>query len=311
VNGTVLWASFATGDIISFHNTTAFTPCGGARSLTIVPAVNRTSGYAISIAGCGNGILENLAINSSGSFAIGNGIHFSDSSGSLASTIFVRAVSMYIHGAFTAIRIDGASDRYFSHLSLSGDYPTPTAGSRGIVMTASGGDWFSDIESDLFEIGVEISPASGQAVQWAHFNNVLADSNSSTGYHFGGSGAINGISCVRCWASTNGIATINGRGIEINNGTGLSFTDSRVINNGGHGFETTSGTADIAITGGIFTGNCGGMSHRRRAWNRLDRHERVPHLRCPVGRHRGPVQHPGLRHLHQHRVRQLHRHRQR
>lgn len=253
--GTTLWASFATGDVISFSNSTAFTPCGGVRSLTISPSVNRTSGYAIAIAGCGSGNFENLAINST-SNAIGNGMHFSDTSGTLASTIFVRAVTMYIHGAFTAIRIDGANDRYFSHLSLSGDYPTPTAGSRGILITGSGGDWFSDIESDLFEIGVELSPASGQAVQWAHFNNVLADTNSSMGFHFGGTGTISGISCVRCWASTNGTANYNGRGFEVNNGIGLTFTDSRVINNGGQGFNVTSGAADINIAGGIFTGNC-------------------------------------------------------
>jgi len=254
-NGTTLFASFTTGDIISFKSTTPFTPCGGVRSLTIAPTVNRTGGYAIAIAGCGNANLENLNIDSMGN-AIGNGIHLGDSTGAFASTIFVRAVTMFIHGAFTAIRIEGGGDRFLSHLSLSGDRPTPTVGSRGIVITSSGGDWFSDIESDLFEIGVEISPAAGQAVQWGHFNNVLADSNSSMGFHFGGSGLISGISCVRCWASSSGIATINGRGIEINNGTGLTFTDSRVINNGGHGFETTSGTSDIAISGGIFAGNC-------------------------------------------------------
>ena len=48
----------------------------------------------------------------------------------------------------------------------------------------------------------------------------------------------------------------DGRGFRIERGSGLSFTDSRVINNGGHGFETTSGTADVAISGGVFTGNC-------------------------------------------------------
>jgi hypothetical protein len=253
--GTTLWASFATGDIISFSNSTPYTPCGGVRSLTISPSVNRTSGYAIAIAGCGSGNFENLAINST-SNAIGNGMHFSDSSNSLASTIFVRAVTIFIHGAFTAIRIDGANDRFFSHLSLSGDYPTPTAGSRGILITSSAGDWFSDIESTLFEIGVELSPGSGQSVLWANFNNVLADTNSWMGFHFGGTGAIDGISCVRCWASTNGTASGGGRGFEVNNGSGLTFTDSRVINNGGQGFNVTSGAADINIAGGIFAGNC-------------------------------------------------------
>jgi hypothetical protein len=124
------------------------------------------------------------------------------------------------------------------------------------VITDSGGDWFGDVESVLFEVGVEIAPSTGHSVAWASFQNVLADTNSLYGFSFDGTGSVLGLSCTRCWASSNGIGTVNGRGIRIATGSGLTFTDSRVINNGGHGVEVTSTPTDVAFSGGIFTGNC-------------------------------------------------------
>jgi hypothetical protein len=248
--GTVLSAGFATGDIIKLGNvTTPFSPCGGVRDLSIQSSVTRTSGYAIAVAGCEQGVIENLRIQTQG----GHGLRFSDSSDTLAAIFFVRALDVEIQGAFTAIQIDGSNERHFNNLWLRGTLAT---GSRGIVITATGGDWFGDVESVLFETGVSLAPPSGKFLGWANFQNVLADSNTLYGFHFSGAGTISGISCVRCWSSSNGINTVNGRGFRIETGSGLSFTDSRVINNGGHGFETTSGTADIAISGGLFTGNC-------------------------------------------------------
>lgn len=248
--GTKLIAGFSTGDIIKLGNvTTPFSPCGGVRDLSITSDITRTSGYAIAVAGCEQGVIENLRIQTQG----GNGLRFSDSSDSLASIFFVRALDIEIQGAFTAIQIDGALERHFSNLWLRG---TSAAGSRGIVSTSSGGDWFNDVESVMFEIGVSIVPPSGKSVSWGNFENVLADSNTLYGFYFTGAGLINGISCVRCWSSTNGITSVNGRGFRIETGKGLSFTDSRVINNGGHGFEVATGPTDIAISGGIFTGNC-------------------------------------------------------
>jgi hypothetical protein len=248
--GTVLTASFATGNIIALGNsTTAFSPCGGVRDLMINSSVSRTSGYAIAVNGCEQGILENLRIATQG----GHGIRFSNGSNGLASIFSVRAVDIEIQGAFTAIQIDGANDRFFKDLWLRG---SSTAGSRGIVITESGGDWFGDVESVQFEIGVEIAPSSGHIVAWSNFQNVLADTNTLYGFSFSGTGSILGLSCMRCWAATNGINTVNGRGMRIARGSGLTFTDSRVINNGGHGVEVTSTPTDIAFSGGIFTGNC-------------------------------------------------------
>ena len=248
--GTVLQASFATGNIISLGNSTAaYSPCGGVRDLMIGSTVARTSGYAIAVNGCEQGILDNLRIQTNG----GHGIRFGDGMGHLAAIFSVRAVDIEIHGAFTAIQIDGSNDRYFTDLWLRGD---GAAGSRGIAITESGGDWFKDVEAVVFEIGVSVAPPAGKWVAWMNFNNVLADSNTLDGFLFGGSGAITGISCERCWASSNGISTLNGRGFQIDLGSGLSFVDSRVIDNGGHGLAAGPGASDIAISGGIFTGNC-------------------------------------------------------
>jgi hypothetical protein len=245
--GTKLVASFAIANIISFGANPPFSPCGGVRNLSITSSVQRVAGHAIVVNGCEQGVLENLRIDTNG----GHGIRFSDGANSLASIFFVRSVDIEIHGAFTAIDINGANDRYFDHVWLRGDR---APGSRGIRITQSGGDWWNDIESVLFEIGVDVVPPSGKEASWINFNNVLADTNRLHGFRF--TGQSRGISCVRCWASTNGSQTLFARGILVEAGTGITFTDPRVLNNGGHGIELRQSASDIAISGGIITGNC-------------------------------------------------------
>lgn len=248
--GTVLQATFATGNVISLGNPAAnFSPCGGVRDLMITSSVTRSSGYAIAVSGCEQGVLENLRIQTTG----GHGIRFSDGAGQLASIFAVRSVDIEIQGAFTAIQIDGANDRYFTDLWLRGN---GAAGSRGIVVTESGGDWFKDVEAVVFEVGISFVPPEGKWITWSNLNNVLADTNTLYGFHFGGSGAITGLSCGRCWSASNGLSTLNGVGFQIDRGSGLSFVDSRVINNGGHGLVAGAAVSDLAISGGIFTGNC-------------------------------------------------------
>lgn len=249
MGGTILSTTAQTGNIIELGNTTtAFAPCGGVRDMTIHSS-GRTAGYAIAVAGCQEGVLENLHIETNG----GNGIRFSDANDSLAAIFFVRAVTLWIQGAFTAVQLDGSSERHFSNLWLQGNQ---TAGSAGIVVTASGGDWFKDVESVLFETGVSVAPASGKFVGWLNFDNVLADQNTLHGFSFAGSGGTQGVSCSRCWSSSNGLTNVNGRGFYISNGNALSFVDSRVLNNGGHGVEVGSSPKDISIIGGVFAGNC-------------------------------------------------------
>lgn len=172
----------------------------------------------------------------------------------------MRALDVEIVGAFTAVRIDGSLEQHLTNSWLRGDF---TPGSRGIVITDTGGTWVRDVDVVQFEVGVSLEPAAGKLVAWSHFDNVLADSNTSHGFQFVGAGGIPGFSCVRCWTSSNGfdpvsqaITNINARGMYIGNGLGLSFAESRVINNGGHGLEVGSGARDIEISGGIFAGNC-------------------------------------------------------
>lgn len=247
--GTILETTATTGNMIELGNpASAFAPCGGVRDMTLYSS-GRTSGNAILVSGCQEGSLENLHIETHG----GDGVQFSDSNDSLAAIFFVRRLTVWIDGAFTAIKVLGSSERHFSNLWLQG---SSTAGSKGISITRSGGDWFKDIESVLFEIGVELSPPAGSLVGWLNFDNVLADTNTLHGFNFDGSGAISGVSCMRCWASSNGMSTTAGRGFRVAAGAGLTFTDSRVINNGGHGVEVGGAPTDIAIQGGIFAGNC-------------------------------------------------------
>jgi hypothetical protein len=265
--GSRLVATFASGDIVRFGQPALpFARCGGIRDLSIQSSVPRTAGSSIFIGGCEHGIIDNVRIEAQG----GHGIRFADGGGlnsKLATVWFVRNLDIEIRGAFTGIWLDGGTTtRYFTDLFVRGNY---TPGSIGMHIADSRGDYFKDIEVVQFERGVLFQPLAGQEVVWDNFVNVLADTNRSHGFQFNPAGGlIRGVSCVRCWSGTNGARLVdqngvetyagdlNARGILIQGGEGLTFTDSRVINNGGHGFEVLASARDIEISGGIFTGNC-------------------------------------------------------
>lgn len=260
LGGTTLLATFSTGDIIALGKTSAaYSFCGSVRDMNIKSAVTRTSGYAIAIAGCEKGTIENVHIENPDG---GHGIHFGNTSGAHAHLVRVNNVTIENRGgAFTAIRIDSGQSRYFTNLNLRGPaYISEAAavGSRGIVITQTGGDAFVDVESNQFEVGVLLSPPTDKIVEWTSFVNVSADQNTVHGFQFlgSGSGLIQGISCVRCWSGTNGLSTINGRGFIVHNGRAITITDSWVVNNGGHGIDVWSAATDVEVSGGVVMGNC-------------------------------------------------------
>lgn len=247
----IIAATFASGNIIQIGNTASpYVYCGDVKDLRIVSTVTRTSGYAIAIAGCQSGTTSNIEIATSG----GNGIRFGDGA-SLAALYHLSQTHIFLTGAFTGLQIDGSNDRYVQGLWIQGNDDN---GSRGIVITETGGDWISDVEVVKVGIGVSVVPPAGKSADWANFNNVLADTNRSHGFLFGGQGALWGISCVRCWSASNGYFANDptASGIKITNGRGLSFSETRVINNAGHGFEIVAPAQDIEINGGLISENC-------------------------------------------------------
>lgn len=245
----ILKTNSASVDVLSFGNTTtAYSPCGGVANLTLASSVTRTAGAAITVDGCEQGEVTNVRIATTR----GDGVHLSPA-GHLATLWFFNHVDIEISGAFTGVKIQGGNDRYFTDMWVRGD--GTTTGSRGVLVTSSGGDWFTNVELVQFEYGFTTAPGAGQTVNWLHLMNVLADTNITHGFHFAASGgSVSGIVCTACWASTNGSSTVNGRGIYIGSGSSYQFTGLRAINNGGHGVELAGGS-DILVSDSLVAGN--------------------------------------------------------
>jgi hypothetical protein len=244
----VIISSAATGDVVAFGNTsTAISPCGGMRGLSIKSSVARTSGAALTIDGCQQGEFQHLELATTG----GDGIHLSPT-GHLCAILHFSDLHIIVTGAFNGILVQGGNDRYFRSAWITGNM---SPGSRGINIQFSGGDWYTDIESVGFEYGVLINPGTGQGVTWGHMVNVLTDSNTSQGYRITSSGGyIWGMTFTAPWASSNGFSSANGRGFYINAGSAILIESPRVINNGGHGIEIAGGTS-VKIIGGVISSN--------------------------------------------------------
>ena len=248
-DASVITASATTGDVVSFGPSPGFTPCGGIRGLSIKSSVTRTAGAALTIDGCQDGEFQNFKLATRG----GDGIHISPT-GHLAAALHFSDFRIASTGAFNGILVQGPySDRYFRSGWINGD---GTAGSRGINIQNSNGDWYTDIETVGSEFGVLINPGPGQGVIWGHMMNVLADQNTSQGFRItsSGNGFIWGMTFTAPWASGNGNTSTNGRGFYIGSGAGLLIENPRVMNNGGHGIEIAGGTG-VKILGGFISAN--------------------------------------------------------
>jgi len=244
---TIIRTTSATANVFSLGNPASpYTPGGGVRDLSITSSVSRTSGYAVKVDGCEQGVLSNLRIATTG----GGGLQFAPSNNSAA--WFVHDISIYTTGAFRAISVEGGNDRYFSNLWLYGDL---TTGSVGIYISKSGADFFRDIEVLRYEVGVWLDPPAGNTVNWLTFDNVLVDNSKQYGWFFYGSGSIYGISLVNCWSGSTATSLTSGHGFIIVNGNGIVLTGTRSINNGGDSLQIGTAVSNLEVNGGLFTGN--------------------------------------------------------
>jgi hypothetical protein len=247
----ILLTNQPTGDVVAFGNVAgAYNYCGGMRGLGIRSNVTRTGGAAVTVDGCAQGQFQNLSLQTTG----GDGIRLCPASGGtgLCSVLYFSDIAITISGAFNGILSQGGNDRYFRAVHM-GEAPgfVNAAGSRGINLQYSGGDWFTDITCAQFEYGVLMNPGSGQGVTWLHMINVLAD-QSIQGFRIASSpgGWIFGLTIQAPWATSP--TTPNGRGIYIGSGSGILIENPRLLNNGGHGIEIAGGTS-IKIVGGLIT----------------------------------------------------------
>jgi len=253
-DATMLLLASSTADGIVFGSATAYATCGGVEHLSFYSTVTRTAGSAIVVDGCSQGRITDLTIQTSG----GHGLEFGRTSSRLAVIWMVSDVTIGLAGAFDGIRLLSGNDRYFTNVFIAGNQ---TTGSRAIYVKNSGGDWFNNIEAVLADVGVLVAPGTGDQVSWPTFYNILADTNKTVGFKFdpSGTGVIRGVTCVACWASSNGAASTSGRGFLLNGGLEYLFSSPRAVNNGGHGLEIGA-VNGVSISGGFFSGNSLGSS---------------------------------------------------
>ena len=259
IDATVLKTTAATGNLFTIGDTgSTYNASGGIRDLSIYTTVARTAHFVIYIDGCEQGIINNVKIGEHGGYDMGGGIYF----GATLSTLWTVSDSVLeIPGPFYAIYLVGGNDQFLDNLWIRGDSTNDT-GAVGIYLLNNGGAWFKDIDIVSFYYGIQIQPGDGNTVSWINMSNVLCDSCVKYGFlidcgHAGG--VTKGLSFISCWAGTNGAALAAARGIYINETAGsvdgIYFVNPRVVDNGGHGIEVTSGPTNVSITGGMVTGN--------------------------------------------------------
>lgn len=240
------------GDIFRFGNVaTPFGHCGGLYDLSIQGTTSRT-GWIATVNGCYLGGIENVYTNLGGS-----GISFCETGGP-CNLWFIEKVDMVDYGSSTvALKLSDGNDRFISNFSVRGADADRT-GKTGILITESYGDWFTDVDVVLQDIGVHVVPDAG-GVNWINMMDVLSDTNLNYGWLLTGSNPIRGWTCLSCWAGTNGRVwsgmggSSTSRGFLIDNSSSASsyqFIGTRAFENGGIGFEVGSGVKNFSISGG-------------------------------------------------------------
>lgn len=253
------------GDGIRFGKDGAnFNDCGGAQDLTIGSLPSRASGNAIHISGCNGGSLHDLKIDRAGDGLVFSCLPEHTINSSCDGSWMVRSLVIEHTGPTAGIRVDADSDRFFTDISIRGDR---SVGSRGILITRSGGDWYRSITTLFEEIGISLEPPAGGTIQFVHFDNVYGDSSLENGWRFGlTGGSIRGIDCQSCWsggvglpiplhpemAAGSGAASI---GFKVRNCDGCVFSSSRVWDTGGIGMDVGPAAKNIQVIGGWFSNN--------------------------------------------------------
>ncbi|ARW47217.1 hypothetical protein [Acetobacter pasteurianus] len=116
------------------------------------------------------------------------------------------------------------------------------------IYSGSGLDIVGSLHALIF------TPGNGETVNGVQFTNVLGDTSYSDNWYFTGSGLINEIMCVNCWASSS----ITGAGLKADNlnvGSGqITFNSSTFLNNFAQGLNL-NGMANWNLTNDVFEMN--------------------------------------------------------
>lgn len=127
----------------------------------------------------------------------------------------------------------------------------------GMKIDDAGGAYVSQNDFYMCNYGTVIDPGASQQITWMYFfDTVLGDTSGTYALWLaptGSSGAIKGIQCVDCWASSS---NSKGAYIDATTGTinGVHFIGSRFYNNKGDGLDVIAGT-NVSVDASTFCGN--------------------------------------------------------
>ncbi|MFZ9585761.1 MAG: glycosyl hydrolase family 28-related protein, partial [Pseudohongiellaceae bacterium] len=111
---------------------------------------------------------------------------------------------------------------------------------NGIIIVASGGDFFKSMDVTSFNAGIVLRPTTGYNVLYCFFDSVLADTSVASNWEFDGTdGKVWSIGLNNCWASfatnANGVTV---KGAEVDS---IRWTGGRIRENGDYGVQLQSG----------------------------------------------------------------------
>jgi Pectate lyase superfamily protein len=250
----------ATEDVIKMSPDSVTGPVPGTlvTDLWVQPGVDRTAGAMITYGLSENSVIRNVQLGGTdyqnvSAFDTGDGIVCTGGIGSDCQLMFISNFRINIRGPFVGVKGVNAGDFHMAHGYVNGPFFTggTVVGSRGAYFGNCGWNLY-DINFAGFEIGVLVSPPTGAS--WNLAQNVYCDTNTLYGWDFE-SGAMEGMSLINCWGSTNGTTANTGTGLRIRAGNLYIIEGFRAVNNGGPGIDIATPANDIEISGGFFFNN--------------------------------------------------------
>ena len=174
--------------------------------------------------------------------------------GQFVTDIVVRDSTQPASSTSYGILISGGNDQFISN--IIGNNAVGKEGTAGLAITQCEGAWVTDSDFIHFKNGVLIAPSGSGFVRFLFFQNVACDTSTDNGWYFltGGTARITTSAFSNCWAasSTNNGILCQGTGGAIN---GLTWSNTRLVNNGTHGASYQNNISNIVMTGGFITGN--------------------------------------------------------
>lgn len=210
-------------------------------NFSITTAVTRTAGAVFRLSDAFHTVVDHVIVDRTSAsvswywglvVAGANDSHISD-------------VEMRPGGTQSAIVLTGtdqrAEDTYLSLMNING-------WQNDVELQWSSGAYLSNMDLlGATGYGVLFDPGAGQEVDGTRATQVLSDSNTQDGWHFGGTGGITETSLVNCWGATNGMSP--GTSTIVANATGLNVTNPNTNNLSVTASEFHSNTAQ-----GIYVG---------------------------------------------------------